>query len=129
MMKLIVAAAAIGAVMLGAASTQADPAYNGPVVVVVSIPIPPAIPRAAILDAFNKQSPAFQALPNLKQKYFTVNDETHRAGGIYLWTNAAAAKAFYSDKWKSGVQSTFGAPAELTWFDAPVIIQGKAGMP
>ena len=110
------------------AQTAQAPAYDGPVAVVVSIPIPPSVSRAVVEATFRKQAPGFQALPGLKQKYFTVNSQTHRAGGIYLWANAAAAQAFYTDTWKAQVQAAFGAPAELTWFDAPLIIQGKAGM-
>jgi len=37
-------------------------------------------------------------------------------------------RAFYNDAWKARVKAAYGADAELTWFDAPVIIQGKAGM-
>ena len=112
-------------------SATAEPvrqAYSGPEVVIVSIPVPARLSRAAIEATFRKVAPTYEAIPDLKQKYFTVNDETHRAGGVYLWTNLAAARAFYNDAWKAGVLKTFGAAADLTWFDAPVIIQGRAGM-
>ena len=102
--------------------------YSGPVAVVVAIPIPPGLSRDKIEALFKQQAPSFAAIPTLKQKYFTINDETRRAGGIYLWTNADAAHAFYSDAWRARVKATYGADAELTWFDAPVIIEGKAGM-
>lgn len=103
-------------------------AYAGPVAVVVAIPIPAGLSRDRIEALFKQQAPTFAAIPTLKQKYFTINEETRRAGGIYLWTDASAARAFYSDAWRARVKATYGADAELTWFDAPVIIQGKAGM-
>jgi hypothetical protein len=98
------------------------------VAVVVAIPIPPGLSREKIVALFQLQAPAFAAIPTLKQKYFTLNEDTHRAGGIYLWVDAAAAHAFYSDAWHARVKATYGADAEITWYDAPVIIQGKAGM-
>jgi hypothetical protein len=121
----------VGLACLAGSVANAQPAddYKGPVAVVVAIPIPAAMTRAAVEAAFTKSAPAFKAMPDLKQKYFTVNDETHKAGGIYLWSSRAAAQAFFSDSWKAGIVSTYGAPAELTWYDAPLIIQGKAGMP
>jgi hypothetical protein len=124
--KLISFASALAcAVMSPSAQAQI---YSGPVAVVVAIPIPPGLSRDKIEALFKQQAPSFAAIPTLKQKYFTINDETQRAGGIYLWVNAQVARSFYSDAWRARVKATYGADAELTWFDAPVIIMGKAGM-
>ena len=68
-------------------------------------------------------------MPGLKQKYFTVSDDGQRAGGIYLWASAAAARDFFSEAWKAKITASYGSPAEMVWFDAPLIIQGRAGMP
>lgn len=125
---------AAAAVLLSCASVILAPAnaaaqtYGGPVAVVVAIPIPPGLTRAKIEALFVEQAPKYAAIPTLKQKYFTINEETHRAGGIYLWINAEAARAFFNQTWHDRVKATYGADAELTWFDAPVIIEGKAGM-
>ena len=124
--KPLLVAAALTFSALGA-SAHAE-SYTGPVAVTVAIPIPPGLTRGKIEGLFKQQAPAYAAIPTLKQKYFTNNEETHRAGGIYLWVNAEAARAFYNDAWKARVKAAYGADAELTWFDAPVIIQGKAGM-
>ena len=120
---------ALSAVLsLAAASGAAAQAYKGPVAVVVSIPVPAGLTRAAVEAQFAKLAPTYRAIPTLKQKYFTINDDTHRAGGIYLWADRAAAQAFYSDVWRASVLKAYGAPADLTWFDAPLVIQGGAGM-
>jgi len=124
----------IGLVLCLAASTAASAqtastAYTGPVAVVVSIAVPAGLPRAKVEALFQQQAPGFKALPGLKQKYFTVTDDGRRAGGIYLWTDAAAARAFFTDAWKAQVTAAYGSPAEISWFDAPLVIQGPAGMP
>ena len=124
----------LGLVLCLAAGTAAQAqtaatAYSGPVAVVVSIAVPAGLPRARVEALFQQQAPGFKSLPGLKQKYFTVSDDGRRAGGIYLWTDAAAARAFFSDTWKTQVVAAYGSLAELSWFDAPLIIQGQAGMP
>lgn len=125
MLKLVSFTAALGCAVMPPIA-QAEP-YSGPVAVVVAIPIPPGLARDKIEALFRQQAPSFAAIPTLKQKYFTINEETHRAGGVYLWVNAQAARAFYSDTWHARVKAAYGSDAELTWFDAPVIVQGKAG--
>ncbi len=127
---MIRASIAAAAALLVAVSTTpaAAQTYTGPVAVVVAIPIPPGLSRDKIEALFKQQAPQYAAIPTLKQKYFTINEETHRAGGIYLWTNADAARAFFNQTWHDRVKATYGADAEVTWFDAPLIIQGKAGM-
>jgi len=121
---------AVFAALLAAVSPTPAPAqtYSGPVAVVVAIPIPAGLSRERIEALFQQQAPKYEAIPTLKQKYFTINDETRRAGGIYLWTNRDAARAYYNQAWHDRVKATYGADAELTWFDAPLVIQGKAGM-
>jgi len=127
---IIHAGLALGLAGSAAAQDTTSPAaYGGPVAVVVSIAVPPGLSRAKVEALFQQQAPSFQALPALKQKYFTVSDDGRYAGGIYLWTTAAAAREFFNDTWKSRVVSAYGSPAELRWFDAPLVIQGKAGMP
>jgi hypothetical protein len=105
---------------------QTPAAYNGPVAVVVAIPIPAGLTRPLIEAQFGQLVPAFQRIPGLKQKYFTVNDG--KAGGIYLFVNRAAADAFFTDNWRAGVAKTYGTAPEVTFFDAPIVIQGPAGM-
>lgn len=117
------------AAMPAVQAQTASAAYTGPVAVVVSIAVPAGLPRARVEGLFQQEAPGFKALPGLKQKYFTVSDDGRRAGGIYLWTDAAAARAFFSDSWKAQVAAAYGSAAELTWFDAPLVIQGQAGMP
>ncbi len=118
--------------LVASSAAQAQPAsagYTGPVAVVVSIAVPAGLPRAKVESLFQQQATGFKALPGLKQKYFTVTEDGRRAGGIYLWTDAAAARAFFSENWRAEVAAAYGSAAELTWFDAPLVIQGPAGMP
>ena len=123
---LLVGALALACISFHSSNAQEAGTYSGPVAVVVAINIPPGLARTQIEGLFKQQSPAFQKLPGLKQKYFTVN--ANQAGGIYLFASRAAAEAFFTTQWTEQVTKTYGSKPNVTYFDAPVIIQGPAGM-
>jgi len=94
------------------------------VAVLVNIPIPAGLTRAAIEAEFQKAAPFYERLPGLTRKYFTISDEG-KAGGIYLWESREAASAFYNEGWRARVLKTYGAPAEVSFFDVPVVVESK----
>ncbi|MFZ4690848.1 MAG: hypothetical protein ACOYLS_16570 [Polymorphobacter sp.] len=106
-----------------AALTIALPVAAQPVAVLVAIPVPAGMPRAQLEGLFKASVPDYQKLPGLVRKYYTIGDDG-RAGGIYLWSSRAAAQAWYSDAWKAGVQKRWGAPASVSYFDVPVLVDG-----
>lgn len=67
--------------------------------------------------------PFYRSLPGLVRKAYTIGDDG-KAGRMYLWESRAAAGVFYTDAWHARVRSQWGAPAEVSWFDAPVAIEG-----
>ena len=51
----------------------------------------------------------------------------HGAGGVYVWDSRAAAQAWFTeDKLKEYTQ-VFGARPTLTWYDANLTVDNKAG--
>lgn len=123
-MKTVIAATAaaalLGAVLLAAPCVAS--AAPGEVAVVVSIPIPKTVPRAALPAEFDKAAPLYRAIPGLKRKYFTLGDGEF--GGIYLWNSRAAAQAWFNEAWTKRATATYGAAPTVTWFDAPLVIEG-----
>src|SRR3954463_6535465 len=61
---------------------------------IVRIPAPWYAPRFLIARRFRAAVPAYEALPALVAKLFTITDD-RRFGGIYLWRDRAAATAYY----------------------------------
>lgn len=102
----------------------AAPAIAEPVVVLVAIPVPAAVPRPQLEGLFKAAVPEYQRLPGLLRKYFTIGDDG-RAGGIYLWSSRAAAEAWYNDAWKAGVLKRWGKPADISYFAVPAIADGQ----
>jgi hypothetical protein len=100
------------------------PAAAEPVAVLVAVPVPKGMPRAQLEGLFRQSIPEYAKLSGLVRKYYTIGDDG-RAGGIYLWSSRAAAEAWYSDAWRAGVLKTWGAPAEVSYFDVPAIVDGQ----
>jgi heme-degrading monooxygenase HmoA len=98
-----------------------------PVAVVVTIPIPPQAPRPYIIGKFKEAIPQYEQAPGLIRKYFTLSDD-NKFGGIYLWKSRAAAQAWFNAAWKTKAVATYGVEPSVTYFDAPVIIDGKKAM-
>jgi len=95
------------------------------VAAVVKLPIPAGFDNAKLEAAFIKTVPTFQALPGLIRKYYTITDD-RKFGGVYLWQDKASADAHYNDDWKARMVKTYGAPADLTYYSVPIVIEGPA---
>ncbi len=112
------------AIALAAAVPVAAKPAETAVAVVVTIPLPPQAPREYIIGKFEEAVPQYQAISGLMRKYFTISDD-RKFGGIYLWKSRAAAQAWFTDAWKAKAVATYGVEPSVTYFDAPVIIEGK----
>jgi hypothetical protein len=122
---MILAAVATAAVTSVAFAQSTPSASSGPVAVVVSIPIPPGVSREQTVAGMQKAVPQYQALPGLARKYFTLSDDG-KFGGIYLWNSRAEAQAWFSDAWRAKATATYGAAPQVTYFDAPIVIENPA---
>jgi hypothetical protein len=118
-MRIFVSVSLIALAFAGA------PAAAEPVAVLVAVPVPKGMPRAQLEALFRQSVPEYAKLPGLVRKYYTIGDDG-RAGGLYLWSSRASAEAWYNEAWKADVQRRWGAPAAVSYFDVPVIVDGPA---
>jgi len=95
------------------------------VAVLVKIPIPGKLDRTRLIAIMQKTVPEFQALPGLVRKYYTISDD-QKFGGVYLFENRQAADAHFDDAWKAKMLKNYGAPAEVEYFDVPIVVEGSA---
>ncbi|MEI6485895.1 MAG: hypothetical protein WCO11_06460 [Sphingomonadales bacterium] len=117
--KLIPAVAlATGLLLAGAAQAR-------PVAVLVAVPIPAGLPKDKLEGLFAASVGDYQGRAGLTRKYFTIGDDG-RVGGIYLWESRAAAEAWFNDAWKANVLKRWGAPASVSYFDVPLVVDNAA---
>lgn len=134
-----IVALAVAALALGIAGPAASQSLEraGPqavntaahVVVQVVVQTPPGISREAIVQGFQNAVPTYAAVPGLIRKYFTVTDSGF--GGTYLFVSRQAAENWFNAAWRQRVIATYGNAPVVTYFDAPVQVDGRnpAGAP
>ena len=83
---------------------------------IVIYKLPSTIDRADCQRHFEKITKNFRDVPGLIRKQFIWN-ESGDAGGVYLWENLAAARAFYSGPWLNGIIERYNAYPKITYFD------------
>lgn len=100
---------------------------DGPAVAtVVEIPLPAGVGRDRIVEGFAAAAPTFRSVPGLLRKYFITTPQG-RFGGVYLWQDEASARAWFTQAWHERVQSQYGQPASVEWFDTPILLPGMEG--
>ncbi|MEM6747799.1 MAG: hypothetical protein AAF608_10295 [Pseudomonadota bacterium] len=92
------------------------------VATIVSLPRPTALSDDALLAAFQDAAPIYRGVSGLERKSFLYTDDMF--GGAYLWTDRAAARAFFDGAWEERMRATYGALPDVTWLKAPVVTPG-----
>lgn len=118
-------AIAVALIALQAAPLAAQPVnVQGLVTTVVIAKTPPGAPRAAVEDGMAKAVPAYQQIPGLLRKFFTISDDSY--GGVYLWTNRAAAEAWFTPDFIAKVKARSGVEPQILYFDSPIQLDNRA---
>ncbi len=129
MRKAIFAAASMILFASCAHAQSPVPAASAPsldvaqVTTLVSVRTPPGVTRAQLEAGFRASVPIYQAIPGLIRKYFVVNADSF--GGMYLWTDKAAAEAWYTPQWAAQCKARYGAECQVVYFDSPLQIDGR----
>jgi hypothetical protein len=94
------------------------------VATVVIAKIPPGVPRAKVEEGIVASVPTYQKIPGLIRKIFTVNDDTY--GGVYLWTDRAAAQAWFTPELIAKMKARSGVDPQIIYFDSPIQLDNRA---
>lgn len=117
------------AVLVAAIACQTNPAAAQVVnkekllTTVVIAKIPSGMPRAKIDEGIVASVPTYQKIPGLIRKVFTVNDDTY--GGVYLWTDRAAAEAWFTPELIAKVKARSGIDPQIIYFDSPIQLDNR----
>ena len=102
-------------------------AANAPVAVVVKVPTPWYAPRFFVTRKMRDTIPQYQAIPGLSFKAFSFARADGHYGGIYLWKDLAATRAWFTPQWFERVRQERGAPADVRVFEVLLALDNTPG--
>ncbi len=77
---------------------------------------------------FGANAASYLERDGLLWKAYLRSDDGSRIGGVYWWRDRPSAEAAFNDGWRSGVTEKYGAEPSVEYFDAPVVVDGVAGV-
>jgi hypothetical protein len=94
---------------------------------VVQFPLPDGVTRDDAKSLFESSAPRYREVPGLLRKYYLFDGEAGMAGGCYLFETREAADAAFDANWRKLIQSRYGAPPEVRFFETPVVVDNTNG--
>ena len=87
----------------------------------------PAPTEEQFIQIAKQSAPKFRKLGSigLISKDYVRNE--HGAGGLYMWESRAAAEAWFTEAKLQEYTTMFGARPTLTWYEANLTVDNKAG--
>ena len=55
----------------------------------------------------------FEGMPNLRNKFFTLDEKNHRATNVYVWESEDAARQFFSEQLLERVTGLYGVRPQV----------------
>jgi len=65
---------------------------------------------------------AFEGMPGLRLKAFTIDAEQRRATNVYLWESEDAARAFFDDALRERVTGLYGVAPRIEFVDVAALV-------
>jgi hypothetical protein len=91
--------------------------------VVTRFPLPPGVTANQIRAAFEEAAPQFRNVPGLVRKQFLRAKDCRTAGGVYLWNDEQAARAFMIERVLPMIRAKFQVELTIEFYDSPVIVE------
>ncbi len=92
------------------------------IITIVRFPSPGPMTIDEAREKFGANAASYLDVPGLLWKAYLMADDGQTVGGAYWWRDRASAEAKYNDEWRAGMIEKYGAPPEIEWFTAPVIV-------
>jgi|GraSoiStandDraft_16_1057320.scaffolds.fasta_scaffold6868957_1 hypothetical protein len=98
---------------------------NNLITVITRFPVPAGLAAGQMHTAFAAAAPNFRNVPNLIRKHFLLSPDGRSAGGVYLWTDEAAARSFMNEKVAPMIRNHFHVEPTMEYFESPVIVENQ----
>jgi hypothetical protein len=93
------------------------------ITVVTRFQLPAGVTADQIRAAFAEAAPGFRGVPGLVRKQFLRSKDCRTAGGVYLWNDEAAARAFMNERVAPMIREKFHVDPTMEFYDSPVIVE------
>jgi heme-degrading monooxygenase HmoA len=93
------------------------------ITVVTRFPLPAGITADQLRAAFDEAAPKFRNVPGLIRKQFLHSKDCRTAGGVYLWNDEPAARAFMSERVAPMIRAKFQVDPTIEFYNSPVIVE------
>ena len=93
------------------------------ITVVTRFQLPAGITADQIRAAFDEAAPKFRNVPGLVRKQFLHSKDCRTAGGVYLWNDERAARAFMNERVAPMIREKFHVDPTIEFYDSPVIVE------
>src|SRR6185295_18382876 len=70
--------------------------------------------------------PMFEGMPNLRNKFFTLDPTNHRATNVYVWDTEDAARQFFSDELVERVTGLYGVRPQITYAEIAELVDNSS---
>lgn len=97
------------------------------VAAVVKVPSPWYAPKALVWSKMRDTIPAYESIPGLSFKAYSIAQADGRFGGLYLWKDLASARAWYDTVWFERVERERGVKGQVQFYEVPVAIDNTPG--
>jgi len=96
---------------------------NNMITVVTRFQLPAGVTADQIRSAFDEVAPRFRNVPGLVRKQFLHSKDCRTAGGVYLWYDEGAARAFMNEHVAPLVREKFHVDPSIEFYDSTVIVE------
>jgi hypothetical protein len=93
------------------------------ITVVTRFQLPPGLTAGQIHAAFDEAAPGFRNVPGLVRKQFLRSKDCRVAGGVYLWNDEQAARAFMNDRVAPMIREKFHVDPTIEFYDSPMMVE------
>lgn len=78
--------------------------------------------RARVISIAENARGAFEGLPGLRSKVFTIDEARQRAVNFYVWESPDSAKAFFSDGMRERVAGLYGVEPTIDFVEITQLV-------
>ena len=81
--------------------------------------------HARVVSIAENARGAFEGMPGLRSKAFTVDDAGRRATNFYVWESEDAARSFFSDELRERVTGLYGVEPTIDFVEIAEMVDNS----